>query len=156
LSKPACIHVDQIEWAQPECSDNPAALGAHANGYDFEVAPSADAKGKFDWLVRVTAEISEQPEVIATGTASSVSGAKRGGGNAANADRRRRFKEAPASKPNPVVDPISDPADMPAANPVEKVEQALGAEMAAKEAVPAVRMATPKKRTRKQPQVVAA
>jgi hypothetical protein len=155
MSKPACIHVAQLDWAQPEYSDNPEALGAQVNGLEFEVAPSPDQAKKFDWLVRVTAELSETPEVIDLGTASSVSGAQRGCGNAANTYQRARAKNRPTVK----IDPVVDPKEMQAENAVEKVEQALGAQMLdarAKMAEPVVAKKRSRKPKAEQPEAVAA
>jgi hypothetical protein len=137
-----CIHVGDIPWAKPAWADDTSqALVAHANGYELEIGPNSDNPKKWDWLCKTTAEISETPEIIDSGTASSPSGAKRGAGNAANRAQRERAK-AKANEPKPEPEPPTvSPADQPAENAVEKVEEAVAVEMAVQKP----------KRTRKQP-----
>jgi hypothetical protein len=157
------IHVSDIDWSKPEWADKGSeALVAYAAGYELEIGPSPEKKGSWDWLCKVTAEISDTPEVLDMGTASSVSGAKRGAGNPANKDMRQRAKDRP--KPQVKVAPVAEPVDMPAENAVEKVEQAVAAQMAkrkrSQKAVGAEMAASKSKRSRKpkaeQPEAVAA
>jgi hypothetical protein len=157
MSKFETIHVldskdgpANVTWARPEWADKGSeALVAYVAGYELEIGPSAETKGKWDWLVRVTAEISETPEVLDMGTASSAAGAKRGASNPANADGRRRAK---AVKPVAKVEPVAEPKDMPAENTAEKVEQAVETQMAT------ARAKQPRRRRPKaeQPEAVAA
>jgi hypothetical protein len=89
----SAIYAAEIEWSKPEWADGDSeALVAYAQGYELEIGPSRDRASKWDWLAKVTAEISETPEVLGTGTASSESGAKRAAAIAANRDMRERKK----------------------------------------------------------------
>jgi hypothetical protein len=87
------VHVGDIEWSKPEWADPESqALTVITAGYELEIGPSVEQKGKWDWACRMTSQISESPELVNAGTASSASGAKRGAGTAANRDQRRRAK----------------------------------------------------------------
>jgi hypothetical protein len=138
MSKPECIQVlatkdgpANVEWKTPEwASPDSQALVAYAQGLELEIGPSAEFARKWDWACKLTAELSETPEILDSGTRSSVNGAKIAASNPANKYLRERYKNRP--KPQVAKNPVADPKDMPAENAVERVEQALAAQMATK------------------------
>lgn len=147
------IHVDHLTWSKPEWAEpDSEALVAHAAGYELEIGPGK-GKNEWDWACKRTRELSETPELVAMGTAKSVSGAKRGAGTAGNNDQRLRAKakvktEGMPEFPEPEPEPGPTGGEM-----LDDTEKAVEQAMAAQKA------ATPKKRTRKpaeQPETVAA
>lgn len=123
-------HVDHLTWQTPEWADEGSeALVAYHAGYELEIGPSGERANKWDWLCKMTAAISEPPELVACGTAASVSGAKRGAGTAANDDMRRRAKAAQEAPVKPEPGPETDTptgAEM-LAGTEKAVEQAMNA-----------------------------
>lgn len=116
-------HVDHLTWQKPEWADEDSeALIAHHAGYELEIGRSREWANKFDWSCRMTAAISETPELVDCGTAASVSGAKRGAGTAANNSMRRRAKVAHAEKAKPEPKPEPEPEKPTGGEMLEAVE----------------------------------
>lgn len=122
------VHVGDIEWSKPEWADDDSqALTVIASGYELEIGQNVEDPKKWDWSCRMTAEISETPELVDCGTAASVSGAKRAAGTAANNDQRRRAK-ANAEARTKAQEP-EEPEPQDAGEMLDGVEQQLAEAM---------------------------
>jgi len=95
------VHGHHLEWTQAESADSPEEQTAYASGYELSIKPGEEKKS-WDWSVKMTAEISETPELVDTGVAKSEAGAKTGAREATNRANRERVKaqqpEAKAEK----------------------------------------------------------
>jgi hypothetical protein len=81
--KAPTVHNDRVEW-QPSETGDADSFDAVENGYLMTVWKD---DGDWFWLVKVTAEISETPETIDSGKASSMTGAQRGACTCVNRQR---------------------------------------------------------------------
>jgi hypothetical protein len=105
VSKPKTIHAKDLDWLPDEAGGDDAVT-ARAEGYQLDVSRKFDDDQKpskeWLWIVRMTAEISETPEVVDTGTAKSPNGGRIAAREALNRWRRSHpDPETTAAPPKP-------------------------------------------------------
>lgn len=99
----------ETQWAKLE--DGREGVGAIVSGYELEAAREVGEDGKptkrWSWLVKATSEISETPELYATGEAATENGAKREASRSARKAQAQRIaaEKAKAEKPKPKAKP---------------------------------------------------
>ena len=97
----------RLAWTPAEYAQNDQTiLVAEAEGFALEI--TKESASKWNWIVNFTAAISETPEVLATGTAGSESGAKAACGHSiakelraklADEQKAEKAKAKPKTKP---------------------------------------------------------
>jgi hypothetical protein len=102
-AKYRALMIGALEGRWLKLEDHREGFGAIVSGYELAAAREVGDDGKptkrWSWMVKLTAEISETPEVYATGGAASEAGAKREASRRAREAQKARIAAAKATAP---------------------------------------------------------